>query len=521
MAPVALNTSKRKFHKLLDSLTASNTSAANLAAQNKDDAARSSATTLPNVSRAATPVHAAAGTPEPPSKRSRFGGAAAATAGTSTPTRPTSVRLVTPTGPHALPSSPSGGRPSSRPGSVRSYASAPPSDERKREPNFTPWSQPRFLARLKTFADVKAWGPGKPDKVGEVAWAKRGWVCETEGGSRDVVACKGGCEGRVVVRLGGVKKRKEGDGDAGGNEQTEQLGMWADWAVEPDPELVSRYEDLVVTGHAEHCLWRRSGCGPDIYRIPLSDSQAWLRGLAERYASLVSLGPELPPLSMVEASKQTTDLAEKALKRLALFAPDFSTSVTNNNTTSDAAAPVESAEDGNEHPKRPTAIADTNRVALALALHGWSNASDLRASIALASCSYCFQRLGLWLYRSSSSKQDEDGLKLDPLNAHREHCPWKNAATQRGSPTAERPEKCAAEVMAEIIKSAVRAAATDDDTEVDNTDANGIDGENAAMMNGGDKRRKGLGRQKEIEEDKGRLRAWEKLKKEFGFKKIG
>lgn len=42
-------------------------------------------------------------------------------------------------------------------------------------PNFAPWSQESFLARLKTFSSVSQWHP-KPDVINEVEWAKRGWV---------------------------------------------------------------------------------------------------------------------------------------------------------------------------------------------------------------------------------------------------------------------------------------------------------------------------------------------------------
>lgn len=115
----------------------------------------------------------------------------------------------------------------------------------RRPPNFQPYSQEQFLGRLKTFADVKKW-TSKPDAIGEVEWAKRGWSCDTW----NTVACKGGCEKRVAVKL--RPKRKDRDG--------KDLDMTEDLAVDSDESLVKRYEELIVSGHAEDCLWRKQGC---------------------------------------------------------------------------------------------------------------------------------------------------------------------------------------------------------------------------------------------------------------------
>lgn len=63
-------------------------------------------------------------------------------------------------------------------------------------PSFVPWDRERFLERLKTFRRVDWWSP-KPAPINEVAWAKRGWMCT--GAMR--VTCVGGCGGSVVVKL--------------------------------------------------------------------------------------------------------------------------------------------------------------------------------------------------------------------------------------------------------------------------------------------------------------------------------
>jgi hypothetical protein len=63
-------------------------------------------------------------------------------------------------------------------------------------PSFVPWDRERFLERLETFRRVDRWSP-KPTAISEVEWAKRGWICTDV--SR--VSCVGGCGGSVVVKL--------------------------------------------------------------------------------------------------------------------------------------------------------------------------------------------------------------------------------------------------------------------------------------------------------------------------------
>lgn len=64
-------------------------------------------------------------------------------------------------------------------GSVISLPRPSQSKDSRPPPNFAPWSQESFLARLKTFSSVSKWYP-KPDVINEVEWAKRGWVRKIE-----------------------------------------------------------------------------------------------------------------------------------------------------------------------------------------------------------------------------------------------------------------------------------------------------------------------------------------------------
>jgi hypothetical protein len=84
-------------------------------------------------------------------------------------------------------------------------------------------------------------------------------------------------------------------------------------------------------------------------------------------------------------------------------------------------------------PSSPTEI-----VAFTFALFGWTGVSESRISLAV--CDHCFQRLGLWLSSDTRLKEMSkklevpiESLRLNLLESHREHCPWKNAETQANS----------------------------------------------------------------------------------------
>lgn len=159
----ALETKKRKFHRVLDSI-----SNATNKVTNRDDTTANNATTTASTSLTAS-MH-------PTIKKVRL-----------TPNgseRDDAVQVA---------KSPSGqitSRQASPSLSIVSSGSA------GRRPNFVPWDRERFLERLETFRRVDRWSP-KPAAVNEVQWAKRGWSCV------DVmrVECVGGCGRSVVVKL--------------------------------------------------------------------------------------------------------------------------------------------------------------------------------------------------------------------------------------------------------------------------------------------------------------------------------
>ncbi|KAJ4318518.1 hypothetical protein N0V94_004373 [Neodidymelliopsis sp. IMI 364377] len=369
-SPPALATTKRKFHKLLDNLTAS-TSTTSLTSTLYESSRNASTASLPQ-----------AGSPEPPNKRPRSSEASMErqrqiSAGQAriqalkdqllTPKRKGTMRVV--------------GTQSQQ------TASAP-----RKAPNFQPYSQDMFLGRLKTFADVKKWTT-KPDAISEVEWAKRGWSCDTW----NTVACKGGCEQRVAVKL--RPKRKAADG--------RDIEMTEDLSLDVEPSLVERYRALIIDGHSEDCLWRKAGCQDDIYHIPIASRAKSSADLLSRYNFLLAISSDLP-----------------IQKNITYPDPHIDSIIARTPTSyfSDTTPPSTPAE----------------RTAFAFALFGWTGVSESRISLAV--CNHCFQRLGLWL--SSDDRLQEmskrldvpvESLRLNLLESHREHCPWKNAVVQGNS----------------------------------------------------------------------------------------
>jgi hypothetical protein len=275
-------------------------------------------------------------------------------------------------------------------------------EQTKKTPNYAPWSHDAFLARLKTFADVKTWTP-KPAAIGEVEWAKRGWTVV----GKDSVGCKGGCEKRLVVRVADSEKEKaKADGDDDDD--------W--WVGNLESEMVERYRGLIVEAHAEECLWRKAGCKDDIYRIKMADPATWQTELRERYLSLLAVETALP--AKLEVRSQDMEDGKTAFdsEQLArVVPPDVLRRPSRSTSTSDTPD-----DDTTEH---------VNTTALAMALTGWSGQSQ--NNVQLAYCTKCFQRAGLWLYRPKSISADATSdLIFNPVEQHREHCPWKNIHSQ-------------------------------------------------------------------------------------------
>ncbi|KAK5133879.1 hypothetical protein LTR08_007210 [Meristemomyces frigidus] len=336
--PEAIETTKRKFYKALDSL------------QNP---------------RAARPV-------EPAAKRVRRSISTSSTVSYSTP------NLVV--------------------GSRKDDSPARP------PPNFSPWSSETFLARLKTFSSVSLWHP-KPEAISEVEWAKRGWVCV----GVNTIACKGGCQKRVVISLEATKQREDG---ADSEEDDEQDDTDHESAFED--ALVGRYRALVVDGHADSCLWRKAGCKDDVYHLPVVRATIWQPELRKRYRSVHQICESVRDIKLKALPYETPGLL----------------------STERVLADLPAGVLGPPGEEQPTP--EDSLKALEIALHGWRGSEDTGNE--LLHCDACFQRVGLWMYQpgykpAHSSIDDDagDSAIIDLVEMHREHCPWRNAQTQKSA----------------------------------------------------------------------------------------
>jgi hypothetical protein len=106
---------------------------------------------------------------------------------------------------------------------------------------YCPSDRDELLRRLETFQDITRWTP-KPDKISEIEWAKRGWLCQ----SKETVRCVL-CSKELVIKLARTSKPAE-------------EGQDVDEAASSSEALVDKYAELVVSSHQEDCLWRKRGC---------------------------------------------------------------------------------------------------------------------------------------------------------------------------------------------------------------------------------------------------------------------
>ncbi|KAF2482431.1 C3HC zinc finger-like-domain-containing protein [Neohortaea acidophila] len=310
----------------------------------------------------------------------------------------------------------------------------------KDPPNYSPWSHEAFLKRLKTFSSVSLWHP-KPEAISEVEWAKRGWVCT----GVNTVQCKGGCEKRLVVSLETASRK----------EIAEEQGIDTDAAAEDDDAdesafeqaLTNRYHALIINGHADNCLWRKAGCKDDIYHLQVVRPFVWQPDLRKRFESLLAIPSAIEKIDVTSSADTTADAPSTPPSQLLA---DLSPSL-----LADLAKPHEAT------PYLPPK-------ALQIALNGWRASKD--ASTELLHCDACFQRIGLWMYQPdyrpshhlSPSTDDDDENEDDNSSAatlnlttlHREHCPWRNAESQKASGSLSGLN--AAQILLRVVSTAAR-----------------------------------------------------------------
>ncbi|KAL6247339.1 hypothetical protein RBB50_005685 [Rhinocladiella similis] len=236
--------------------------------------------------------------------------------------------------------------------------------------HYLPSSRTAFLQRLETFRHVTKWHIPSSERINAAAWAKRGWTCV----DTDTVYC-GACKETVHVDL-----EVDVDSIEDGTEPDDSFAL----SSEIYQGLVKRYSEMIVTAHAESCLWRQRGCDSTIQRIEgLLNTNMALSGLQTRYDSLMARADEIPEhVSLPAEVLDDPDILE---------------------------------EFGFNDGKKP------HRDALKLALCGWERKGE-----DIIECHHCFRSLGLWLYRGESPAMD----RLDAVEDHLEYCPWRSAEAQ-------------------------------------------------------------------------------------------
>ncbi|KAK6503094.1 hypothetical protein TWF481_008128 [Arthrobotrys musiformis] len=273
---------------------------------------------------------------------------------------------------------------------------------------YAPWDRNEFLQRLETFRSVSNWS-SKPERINEVAWAKRGWICMQT--SKNRVRCTSHCGGELVVKVDfdgfEVTAEEDEDEEENDDETTEEKKERLD-------ALISKYEELIVDGHEDTCLWRKRGCDKAIYRLPLQPATEARNGFYARYKSLTNVSDDQLVINLTRPK-------------------DVDTSVLN--------LPEDM---GKEHLKQN---------ALVLALFGWSK-EDNESSVEMVKCDACFRRLGLWLFVKRPNVTEEEGdefssmSRLNVVDEHREYCPWVNPASQTG-------DHAGWEILLRILKSSI------------------------------------------------------------------
>ena len=394
--PPALTTTKRKFHKILDSI--SNASSTSLStSQIKHNA---STTTLP-------------ASMDPPTKKARV-------------TRPTSAYV--PPSTRIIMTSKSSNRPVTA--SKQPSISLAPSNEERKSPNFAPWDRAQFLERLKTYRHVDKW-MGKPEKINEVQWAKRGWSCI----GRETVGCIGGCAKELVIKLEDDPADKENEEGWSSEEQADDN----DWREKAQEQLVEKYTEMIVTWHDGGCLWRRRGCdgrysvsfksipvsltklADTIQRLPLAHRVTAIDNLRQRYQSLLTMASELPTDPSTPEGFNISDIHARMAPLIRSSPP--------NHPTDGAKAAVHNPSDSIAGTASPLPVSTS---ALTLALFGWQ-AEEGHIS-GLATCTACFRRLGLWLFKTPPDPASQSSMnRLDVIGEHRDYCPWINGLSQTGT----------------------------------------------------------------------------------------
>lgn len=237
----------------------------------------------------------------------------------------------------------------------------------------------------------------------------------------NTVACKGGCERRVVVSLDSPKKAVTEVEDGEDEGEDESAFEWA---------IAERYKDEIVDRHRENCLWRKQGCQDDIYRLQVVRPSVWQPELHKRYQSALAISSAIQDVKMKTLASDSPKLLEPArlLEELPADVLGFA------DLARDTAAAIS---------------------ALKVALHGWRGSTESGSE--LMHCDACFQRIGLWMYQpgyrpanlDADDEDTTDSAIIDLVDMHRDHCPWRNPTTQKASGSLKGLNAC--EILQRVV----------------------------------------------------------------------
>jgi len=201
-----------------------------------------------------------------------------------------------------------------------------------------------------------------------------------------------------------------------------------------------------------------------IFKLPLNHGPTTLHAIRQRYDALCSISDRLPYMHNLHTPEDFD------LESIITYLPkNFFTS-----TLIDA------------EPSSPAAAqSEINRVAFTMALFGWTARPETKIRDGAAVCEACFRTLGLWLFKSKEINEAGEVIRpatmnyLDPVDQHREYCPWKNAKSQSASgntnKTVKVPELAAWQIIIRVLKNDYRLREAGKGSEIDKNQAGAAD----------------------------------------------
>jgi hypothetical protein len=196
-----------------------------------------------------------------------------------------------------------------------------------------------------------------------------------------------------------------------------------------------------------------------IFKLPLNHAPTTLHTLRERYDALRSISDRLPYMHNLHPPADfDLDTVISYLPKDFFIASNIDVELSN-----------------------PAVYPEVNGVAFILALFGWRARPETKIRDGAAVCDACFRTLGLWLFKSKEVNEVGEVVRpatmnyLDPVDQHREYCPWKNPKSQSGSGSANKSmqflELAAWQIIIRVLKNDHRLREAGKGSEIDKSRA--------------------------------------------------